>query len=371
MNKQIRIVLSFILCFVFVGALGNAPQAQAAPTVPTQHQDFKTVGDFITGKATDMATAEAVAHWTPDAFQAAKPMGLVSVSASNTYDNYTAAGGPGYKAGGMPDPEILSKFQTESMNFRQSQDLPTLQTPSQLVPYGTKNTYDGYYVNYYDAMWMYYPYSTVGKLYFTDGVYDYWCSASLISGNNILVTAAHCVYNTDYNYLYYNWVFVPAESGGTAPLLAYAADNYLFWTKWAAAKKSSAALSWDLALLHLAPTYYNSSYYYPSDVAGWLGYAWNVPPKYLEHTLGYADNMASGYYSYMCVAESFSGKGGLGMGCNMTFGSSGAPWIIGFQPYYSGYVNAVVSSGNPSVPTFYGPRFTNKNFSPMCDYWGC
>ena len=57
------------------------------------------------------------------------------------------------------------------------------------------------------------------------------------------------------------------------------------------------------------------------------------------------------------------------MGCNMTFGSSGGPWIRNFTPQVSGavnHVNSVVSGGTPGTNTFYGARFSSGNIVPLC-----
>jgi len=78
--------------------------------------------------------------------------------------------------------------------------------PDSNAPTGTPGIFDAYYANYWSQMWQYSPWKATGKLFFNAGS----CSASVISGQNIIVTAAHCVYNTDSNYWYNNWVFSPA-----------------------------------------------------------------------------------------------------------------------------------------------------------------
>ena len=47
-------------------------------------------------------------------------------------------------------------------------------------------------------MWKGFPYKAVGYLTFTMNGGGYRCSASVI-GDNVIVTAAHCVYDTGNN----------------------------------------------------------------------------------------------------------------------------------------------------------------------------
>ena len=276
----------------------------------------------------------------------------------------------------MPNPEALAQWKAENQEFMQrpAASLPALQAPSLTDAFGTKNTWDGYLGNYFDAFWLEYPYSTVGRLYFNDGYNIYNCTASLIN-YDVIVTAAHCVYDTDYNYWYGGWQFVPAD-WNYASIMPWGYYNYYSATilsKWASAKKSSKGLSSDVAILEL---YGNGTAPYAGYYAGWLGYSWNTSTKMVHHAIGYPSNIFSGISSYICVGESFSNKGGLGLGCDMTYGSSGGPWILWFTPYqfsypwtaYGNYVNSVVSGGNPSYPTFYGPRFTTSNIGMLC--WG-
>jgi hypothetical protein len=113
-----------------------------------------------------------------------------------------------------------------------------------------------------------------------------------------------------------------------------------------------------------------------TDYTGYLGRSWNYGYTQHHHAMGYPSNLTDGTkYTYTCAAESFSaGTDVLGMGCNMTYGSSGGPWSRWFMPYRGGannYVNSVVSGGDPEVKTFYGARFSSSNIVPLCNDEGC
>jgi hypothetical protein len=371
MYKRIKIVLCACLCLAFLAALGPMPYAQAAPPKPPQMQEYLSEnGEIVTIKASD-ATAMRSAPFTQELRMNSKPMSLVVVKNSDlgSLVGNSAGGESGSKAGALPDPAAVAQMKAQYPEAwgRTAPDMSALQGTSSTDMFGTKNTWTGYLGNYFDPFWTQYPYSTVGQLYFTDGVYNYSCSASLIN-YNLIVTAAHCVFNTDYDYWYYNWTFVPADynHGSYMPYGYYNWSAATILTKWGKAKKSSKGLKYDVALIQL----YGS----PGSATGYLGYAWNWKPKQMQHAIGYPSNIYGGISSYICAAESFSKKGGLGMGCDMTFGSSGGPWILWFIPYqgyypytvYGNYVDAVVSGGTPGTPTFYGPKFTDKNIGALC-----
>src|SRR5258708_6824773 len=58
-----------------------------------------------------------------------------------------------------------------------------------------------------------YPMATIGKLFLNGG----FCSASVISGNNVIVTAAHCCYDRNNKRFTGGWVFAPAYDNGNTP----------------------------------------------------------------------------------------------------------------------------------------------------------
>jgi hypothetical protein len=80
------------------------------------------------------------------------------------------------------------------------------------------------------------------------------------------------------------------------------------------------------------------------------------------------------------MAESFYGGATdyISKGCDMTYGSSGGPWIWRFHPYRGwsyNYVYSVVSgpASRTSVGDniFTGPRFSVDNIVPICTLMGC
>ena len=110
--------------------------------------------------------------------------------------------------------------------------------------------------------------AAIGKLFTNSGT----CSASVISGNNIIVTAAHCCWNRSNNSWIGGWSFAPGYNNGRAP---YGMFN------WAGARVPN---SWinngdipsDVCVIRLQnnATGRPVTYY-----TGWLGRAWNQPPS--------------------------------------------------------------------------------------------
>ncbi len=180
-------------------------------------------------------------------------------------------------------------------------------------------------MNFFAQMRTDFPYSAIGKLYITGEGY---CTASVISPNNIIVTAAHCVYDTVANKWFTGWIFVPADNNGAAPYGAFPWVSARILTAWKNA--SGAVRRYDIALITMDK---NSNGDSLSSSVGWLGRSWNFSYIQHMHAFGYPSNIDS-RYTRACAAESFSGGTDvLGMGCDMTYGSSGGPWIRVFTPY--------------------------------------
>jgi V8-like Glu-specific endopeptidase len=211
--------------------------------------------------------------------------------------------------------------------------------------------------------------AAIGRLFTNAGT----CSASVISGNSIIVTAAHCCWNRSTNSWIGGWSFAPGYNDGRAP---YGMFN------WAAARVPN---SWinngdipsDVCLIRLQNNAQGRPVTY---YTGWLGRAWNYPPSQPMWAFGYPGNIGGGNNLVSCTAQSSAqpsscGSGVLNMRCNMTYGSSGGPWIM---DYGSGnHVNSTVHGYTNQTCTgtfgqdFNGPQFTSNNIVPLCNDEGC
>jgi V8-like Glu-specific endopeptidase len=243
----------------------------------------------------------------------------------------------------------------------------------ELTAAGTPNIYDSDFVNKNTTLQRKYPYRTIGKLLFTPaGGGSSYCSASVISPNNIIVTAAHCCHNR--TRFHSNWAFVPAARGTARPYGTFPWTSARVLTAWI----NTGTRDTDVCVLTLGP---NANLQTVSNLVGWLGRSWNFSNVQHHFAFGYPSNIDSGLYKYEASAESYANCGnGLvnAMGSPMTFGSSGGPWIRVFKRYESGaknYVNTVVSGYDACTGTFgqsfNGARFTSNNIVPLCNAQGC
>ncbi|HEX6290655.1 MAG TPA: hypothetical protein VFZ66_15810 [Herpetosiphonaceae bacterium] len=355
--------LSIIVCLTIV-SLTTAFNAQARYSEDRGGRSTTTT--IMASKAQQQAS---LGMWTREARTAAKPLPLPSEDVAPPNADAAPTGAPSAASSGAADPKAVqaaqAQYPEEWAALTANSDATTM-----VEPMGTAGVFTSYLGNYFSEMHTSFPYAAVGKLYFTTPGGSSSCSASVISGNNIIVTAAHCVFDTSNNIWYNNWTFVPADRAGAAPFGSFPWASATVLTNWMNA--SGTDRRYDVAVINLGT---NSSGIPVTSYTGWLGRSWNFGSTQHHHAIGYPSNLDSGLYTYICAAESFSGGTDvLGMGCNMTFGSSGGPWIRAFTPYTGGsvnYVNSVVSGGTPGTNTFYGARFNDNNIVLLCNTAGC
>lgn len=247
------------------------------------------------------------------------------------------------------------------------------------APEGASQTYTYYDVNVNTAFWQVYPHKWVGRLSFTTPSGTSYCSATVISGNNI-VTAAHCAYDTTNNRWYSNWVFTPAYRAGSAPYGTFAGASASVLTAWVNLAGGYAINTWaqhDVAVITLRP---NSAGRTVNQMVGWAGRNWNYNFTQLHFNSGYpfrsytdATLTSAGSYLRSCTAESFmQATETLGGGCYFGRGISGGSWLRNYKPFVlSGNVNSVNSGLFIGTQNLYGPRFNSNNIVPLCTARGC
>jgi V8-like Glu-specific endopeptidase len=211
--------------------------------------------------------------------------------------------------------------------------------------------------------------AAIGKLFTNNG----YCSASVVSGNNIIVTAAHCCWNRSNNSWIGGWSFAPGYNNGRAPYGVFTWADARVPNSWI----NNGDIPSDVCVIRLQndATGHPVTYY-----TGWLGRAWNQSPSQPMTAFGYPGNIGGGNNLVSCTAASSAqpsscGSGVLNMACNMTYGSSGGPWIM---DYGSGnHVNSTVHGYINQACTgtfgqdFDGPQFTSNNILLLCNDEGC
>ena len=214
------------------------------------------------------------------------------------------------------------------------------------------------------------PSAAIGRLFTNEGS----CTASVISGNNVIVTAGHCCYDRSNKNWIGGWSFVPAYDDGSAPFGNFDWSVATTLTSWI----DNGDIPSDVCLINLQN---DSAGHGVSYYTGWLGRAWDWGSDQELHALGYPGNLGNAQTLELCTAETFSpdsscgGDGVLNMGCSMTYGSSGGPWVMSYRG--GDWVNATVhgydsqSCTGTFGKTFNGPRFTSGNIATLCSAAGC
>jgi V8-like Glu-specific endopeptidase len=209
-----------------------------------------------------------------------------------------------------------------------------------------------------------YPDSAIGKLFFTQKGVDYVCSASAIGPNEIW-TAGHCVNAGDGSSSAWstNVVFVPAYKNGSQPFGQFSCNSLSTWSIWA----SSHDFHYDLGSAHCTN---NSSGQNFASRTGYLGFAWNQ--AYEQHFDDFGYPAASPFdgktmqtcqssFGHLDTLIGGSGPTPFAIGCDMTGGSSGGPfvWQYGSGNYVNGHNDYKYTS--PSQPLeMNSPYFGNE-----------
>ena len=211
--------------------------------------------------------------------------------------------------------------------------------------------------------------AAIGKLFTSSGT----CSASVVSGKNIIVTAAHCCWNRSNNSWIGGWSFAPGYNNGAAPYGVFNWADARVLNSWI----NNGDIPSDICLIRLQ----NDSAGHPvTYYTGWLGRSWNYPPSQPMHAFGYPGNIGGANSLESCTAQSSAqpascGSGVLNMACNMTFGSSGGPWIrdYGTGNHVDSTVHGYISQTCTGTfgQEFDGPQFTTNNIVNLCNAEGC
>jgi hypothetical protein len=246
---------------------------------------------------------------------------------------------------------------------------------------GTSGVYTSYDVNTKSALWTIYPHRWVGRLTFNTPTGSSSCSATVISGNNI-VTAAHCVYDTpSRNRFFTGWVFTPAYRNGTAPYGTFTANTCRVLTSWVNLSGSYSINTWARHDVAVCKMNNNAAGQTLNGAVGWAGRLWDADSRQLVFNSGYPARtytdalISNGPAQYLrsCTAESFlQTTETLGSGCNWGRGISGGSWLRGYKPVeVTGQVNSVNSGLFIGTQNLYGARFNSSNIVPLCTASGC
>jgi hypothetical protein len=224
---------------------------------------------------------------------------------------------------------------------------------------------------------------TTGKILFAmEGLY-YVCSGSVatesVSGRSVVVSAGHCVYDEANGQFATNWMFIPNYDA--APAAIDLNGSFCAQTKWGC---------WTATSLVVHNGYASAGGFNDQAVQYDWGFAVlgtggktntqldatvgsqpvSFAPVSLGTTVSAFGYPAAGKYTGIDLiycqgpVGSDAGTNGLtyGVGCNMTGGSSGGPWLAPFDGA-SGTQISVNSYGYGGVKKMFGPMFNANTAS--------
>jgi len=191
------------------------------------------------------------------------------------------------------------------------------------------------------------------------------CTGTVVNTANqsVVWTAGHCVHGgRGSDFFRNNWRFVPAYHNGEAPYGQFAARDLWTTTQWmqnGTDDVTSSAEDIGAAIVGTNATGRTLM----QAVGGAQGITFNQSTEQQFVQVGYpAKKPFDGSVKYACINRTAEVKtvdgrtpSEIGVGCDMTGGSSGGPWLIGVRADGLGYVNSVTSWGYDATPQMYGP----------------
>jgi hypothetical protein len=299
--------------------------AMLAPQGAAAQSSLRHAGD------SPLTVAQVSNYWTPQRMANAKPVGLLRArgSAPEVSASEPVAG----------QPQIRTATSGSSVSFTSFELTDTTSFPNRIQ----------------------------GKVFFSrPGAGNFVCSGTVVDAGNrsTVITAGHCVHAA--GSWSTNFAFAPGyrnlNGTGNAPYGVWGASDISAPQPWV----DSENLKYDVGAAVIAR---NASGQALENVVGARGIAFNQSPSQNYRSYGYPAQPTStrsfdGTRLWACDSSppisdnpsSASGPNTLGIGCDMTGGSSGGGWVT--SPASSGYLNGLNSYKYTSQPNLmYGPYF--------------
>lgn len=381
MFNKIRFVSIFVFLVTILLVFDSGAKAN---TLSSEKIDIPfSKGDLVETKViSDVEQKATLSFWTHEAIAMAQPMPMPSEAGPVEIDTaalskQNSIGDPGFVASALAAPDADATAQIAyPLDWKGLDETSIFES---LAPEGTSQIYTSYTVNQASALQTMYPHKWVGRISFSTSSGTSYCSGTSINGN-VMLTAAHCLYDSTNNVWYSNWAFTPAYRNGSAPYGTFPATQCWVLTTWVNLSGNYSINTWAQHDVGVCKMGTNSSGQTLNYTVGWMGRSWNASYTRHFHDLGYPfkdyNNVYlpdAGLYLRTCVAESFQQTTETrGMGCNYGGGISGGPWVVSYAPnVVSGYADGVNSGLFIGTQNMYGARFNSNNIVPLCSAAGC
>ena len=366
MSRKVRLygAVAGVICLgaLTVTAVTLAPSGSAKSTVP------KSTSGVTNSVAANTAQQSAsLNYWTPARMGAAKPYPIPVAHIQKNVPSKQSIPGKAGSAGGTAPSGVKAATQIQSAPAAASAVQPALNggldypfpyTRYPVYPAANRNTY---------------PWTVNGKLFFTQDGGSFVCSAtSVVAPSKTRVwTAGHCVASGEgLHHFDTSAVFVPAYNNGTAPFGTFAATNYTTATAWI----NNGDLSVDFGAFHTGK---NAKGQTLAAAVGTAGFTWNQSDE--QEWLDDAWPQAAPFNGKTeqevnaptAVRVNIGGIGqdAMGIGSNLTGGSSGGSWRMYAGGQYVGFVGSHndFKITDPAQPlAMYGPYFTDLANAVRC-----
>jgi len=345
-------LLFFVLVFLAAIVVPDTAVATVGPSKFYQlSSELNNVSGVISARESGVEQTASPQPWSLDRMEAARPYPLPNIgSVPETSADLMQPGAEPVFIPSIP-PAISRSGETSAgdATILSGQSITGYEYPA---PYTRFENFDSYQI---------FPYSTNGVLFFSQRGTDYRCSAAVV-GENALWTAGHCVH--DGSDEPEGWsedvVFVPAYKDGSEPYGRWEYFDLVTRVAW----YSVADLRYDIGGVILEP---NGSDQAVQEVVGSLGFAYNLSSNQHWFNIAYpSESPFDGKTMQICAgsfaryATSTTSPMPVGMGCDMTKGSSGGAWIINFSGSTgsTNYLNGNNSFRNLIEPEeIYSPYF--------------
>ena len=191
---------------------GSIAQPASAQTTRVDNSEARAAADA------PFSTREQRLNAEPLDWDETRGEGMRTNAIEEPENSRGADGQPAGSAdGGAPDPS--ANAEAEALYPQEWEGLRHLHRDFQEdldesggVDFGTQDVFTQYCENC-DGVNGNFPQRAIGKLFTSAGS----CSASVVSGQNVIVTAAHCCYNRSSGGWIGGWQFAPAYRDGFAP----------------------------------------------------------------------------------------------------------------------------------------------------------
>ncbi|PIG90676.1 hypothetical protein [Gloeocapsopsis sp. IPPAS B-1203] len=315
--------------FAFTGTITSLFLTTFTPLVATA-QTNGNVGINIPIAQAD----KAAAYWTPQRMREAKPVNInrTTLPQPTSQVERSPSGPPVSAPSGGPISSQLERLSEQLSNNSLITSVPFAAS----YPFAYSRSFVN--LNRYTQ----YPETTIGKVFFTENGVDKVCSASAVNSTNkrLVWTAGHCVSDGKGRF-HTNVTFVPAYKPGTpvpAPYGTWSSCGLYARSGW----HNNSNFAQDLGAIQACDKGNRRLH----NVVGFLGFLANAPRNQFWHAFGYpAAAPFDGRRMIVCAAPYAVNDSGnpnpIGIGCDMTGGASGGPWLVKYSPNRFGAINQI------------------------------